>query len=272
MILSVHHRTHYRFDRPRRALVQSLRLRPAECEGQTVLDWTVDVPGATVGTPFRDGAGDTVQTVTVSGQVEEVTVEAAGRVATTDCQGVLKGHRESAPPLAYLRDTRLTAPAHGVRDLAGDALSGLGEDILERAHALSRAVRDAVAYDPGSTHMATTAADALSQGRGVCQDHAHLLIAAALCDDIPARYVAGYLFAGGSHPMGEASHAWAELHVPGLGWVGFDPANGCCPDDNYVRLGSGLDAVGAAPIRGLTEGLGDEALEIRVSVSAAQQQ
>lgn len=96
------------------------------------------------------------------------------------------------------------------------------------------------------------------------------MIAAALAVDIPARYVSGYLFT--DDEMGEASHAWAELHVDGLGWVGFDPANACCPDERYIRLGSGLDAIAAAPIRGLTEGMGEESLDVTVQVTQAQQQ
>ena len=69
----------------------------------------------------------------------------------------------------------------------------------------------------------------------------------------------------------QASHAWAEIHVDGLGWVGFDAANNCCPDDRYVRLCSGFDAFDAAPIRGLAMGRGDEDLEVAVAVEAVQQ-
>jgi transglutaminase-like putative cysteine protease len=160
-----------------------------------------------------------------------------------------------------------------MRTFAGDALEGVGADALERAHALARAVTEAVAYRSGTTGPGTSAAEALEQGCGVCQDQAHVLISAALTQEIPARYVAGYLFTGDDDDvMGQASHAWAELHVAGLGWVGFDPANRRCPDDSYVRLGSGLDAVGAAPIRGVTEGAGEEDLVVSVEVTRAQQQ
>ncbi len=69
----------------------------------------------------------------------------------------------------------------------------------------------------------------------------------------------------------EAAHAWAEICVPGLGWVGFDPANRCCPDDRYIRLGSGLDAQDAAPIRGIARGRGPKILDVTVAVQAVQQ-
>jgi transglutaminase-like putative cysteine protease len=111
----------------------------------------------------------------------------------------------------------------------------------------------------------------LAQGEGVCQDHAHVLIAAARSADIPARYVSGYLQSGSDGGDHEAAHAWAELHVPGLGWIGFDPANRCCPDARYIRLGSGLDARDAAPIRGISRGLGSESLAVTVAVQMAEQ-
>jgi transglutaminase-like putative cysteine protease len=88
---------------------------------------------------------------------------------------------------------------------------------------------------------------------------------------MPARYVAGYMFDG--KDASEAAHAWAELWVEGLGWVGFDPANRCCPDARYIRLGAGLDARDAAPIRGIARGgLTAERLEVAVRVAAAQGQ
>ena len=126
---------------------------------------------------------------------------------------------------------------------------------------------------PGSTTADTTAAQALAQGEGVCQDHAHALIAAARAAGVPARYVSGYLQAG-TGVSDEAAHAWAELYVAGIGWIGFDPANECGPDARYIRLGSGYDAQDAAPIRGVARGPGREALEVSVTVTegAAQAQ
>ena len=76
---------------------------------------------------------------------------------------------------------------------------------------------------------------------------------------------------GGDGSPGEVAHAWAEIWVQGLGWIGFDPANACCPDDRYIRLGSGLDAQDAAPIRGTARGPGAEILDVSVAVQAVQQ-
>ncbi len=268
MRLTVSHKTHYHFDQPMRSVTQSLRLWPSPFEGQAVIDWSVEVEGAVRGAAFRTGAGDWVETSTVAGPVTDVIVDVTGIVETVDLSGVLKGHRERTPPDAYLRTTRFTRPDAALSGLAEVATEGAATP-LDKAHALANAIRDAITYTPGETDATTSAAEALAAGHGVCQDHAHALIAAALTQDIPARYVVGYLHASGS--IAEASHAWAELFVEGLGWVGFDPANGVSPDENYIRIGSGLDAVDAAPIRGVASGPGLEAMTIDVQVAEAAQ-
>ncbi len=273
MRLRVDHESIYRFDPPMRGVVQSLRLTPTLCENQQVTDWAVSVEGATMGAGFRDGAGDWIETAMLLGPVEEVTVRVEGEIETFDRGGILKGNREKIRPEAYLRPTRVTKPDRALRELAEKAVKGIdAAAILDRAHALSHAVEKAIAYTPGQTAESTTAAEALALGHGVCQDHAHALIAAALCVGIPARYVTGYLFSTEEDGAQEASHAWAELAIPDLGWVGFDPSNGTCPDECYIRLGSGGDATEAAPIRGVANGAGEENLDVKVVVKQSQSQ
>ncbi|MBI1171913.1 transglutaminase family protein [bacterium] len=269
MLLLIDHVTLYRYASPVRGVVQSHRLTPSICEGQQVLDWEVTVTGGLKGGGFRDGAGDWVQGWSVKGPVSEIAVHVRGRVQTADTAGVLRGHREIVAPECYLGETFATELTGGLPMLAKAAEGA--EDRLAAAHALCRAVSEAVAYRPGATNAHTTAAEALDQGEGVCQDHAHVLCAVARANGIPARYVSGYLLADAEGAPHEAAHAWAELFVPGLGWVGFDPANECCPDDRYVRLGSGLDAREAAPIRGSARSSGPETLDVTVAVLATQQ-
>lgn len=268
MRLTVDHVTRYRYDTPARSVVQSHRLMPSTYAGQTVIDWEVTVEGGTRGARHRDGAGDLVQGWTVAGPVSEVTVHVRGTVETEDLAGVLRGHRESVAPDCYLRETLPTRIDVALAELAQSAT---GPDTLSLAHALSAAVSDAIAYRPGVTHAHTTAAEALALGEGVCQDHAHALIACARHRGIPARYVSGYLFAAEDGTPHEAAHAWAELYIPGLGWVGFDPANRTCPDARYIRLGSGFDAQDAAPIRGISRGGTGEDMDVTVAVQQANQ-
>ncbi len=272
MILSVLHKTRYDFETPVRGVIQSLRLTPAKCESQRVLEWHIDIPGAVMGTTYRDGAGDYVCTASIRAQTRQIEVIVTGRVETIDTAGVLRGHRERVPPRAYLRNTLRTTANRAIHDLVSAALDGQdAANELEKAHLLMNAISDALPYRPGSTTAHTTAAEAMTEGAGVCQDHTHVLISAAHIAGLPARYVSGYLNATEDQDAHEASHAWAELFVDGLGWVGFDAANRCCPNDNYIRLGSGLDATDAAPVRGLVLGDAQESLDVTVVIEATQQ-
>ncbi|KPQ07861.1 MAG: transglutaminase-like protein [Rhodobacteraceae bacterium HLUCCA12] len=268
MKLLVRHESVYRYDSPVRGVVQSHRLTPARYDGQQVLDWSVQVSGGQMGGGFQDGAGDWVQAWTIPGPVSEITVTVQGNVDTVDLTGVLRGYRERIAPAVYLRHTPATIPDAALTELAQGGPEG---DALALAHTLAEAVADAIAYRPGVTHAHTTAAEALALGEGVCQDHTHALIACARMRGMPARYVSGYLHADADGQEHEAAHAWAEIHVGDLGWVGFDAPNRCCPDERYIRLGSGLDARDAAPIRGIARGNGTEDLDVTVAVVAQQQ-
>lgn len=268
MRLTVDHVTRYTYDAPVRSVVQSHRLTPSAFAGQKVLDWEVSVSSGTKGARHRDGAGDLVQGWTIAGPLGEIIVAVRGSVETEDLAGVLRGHRETVAPACYLRETAPTRIDVALAELAN---SVTGPDALALAHALSAAIADAIAYRPGVTHAHTTAAEALALGEGVCQDHAHALVACARHRGLPARYVSGYLFATEDGTAHEAAHAWAELHIPGLGWVGFDPANRACPDARYIRLGSGFDAQDAAPIRGLARGGAREAMDVTVAIQQSAQ-
>jgi transglutaminase-like putative cysteine protease len=269
MLISVRHLTRYVYTEPVSYTVQSLRLTPAPFKGQRIADWQVRVTGCPKPLEFRDGFGNTVQLITISIPHSELTIEAAGTVETEDCNGVVAGLGKAIPPRVFLKETPQTRPDAAIRALA-QSVRGAGA--VARLHALVAAVRDRVEYVKGATDAHTGAAEALGDGKGVCQDHAHIFISAARTLGIPARYVTGYLVLDGPDPA-SATHAWAEAHVDALGWVGFDVANRVCPTDRYVRLACGLDAGYAAPIAGSRRGGAGEALDVSVAVQqqSAQQ-
>ncbi len=268
MLITVRHVTRYTYAAPARYQVQSLRLTPCNFESQRVLSWSVKAPNIDKAVRFRDGFGNVGHLLSVIEPTDEIVVEASGVVETSDRAGVVRGLLEVAPTRVYLRETPITQADAAIRALAAAAP---GTDALSRLHGLMHAVRDAVAYRIGVTGAHTTAAEALAAGEGVCQDHAHIFIAAARVLGIPARYVSGYFLAGGDEPS-EAAHAWAESHVEGIGWIAFDPANRFCPTDHYVRVAGGLDAASAAPVRGTRAGGQAESLDVTVEVQQAQQQ
>lgn len=267
MRITIHHATSYRYDGTARA-IQALRLTPLSGRSQTVAEWAITLPDSATATSYIDAFGNPVDLIASRGPVEALEIVAAGVVETSDTAGVVGFTNEAVVPDVFLRATPLTP-----RDpeIAAFARSCLGEATLTTLHAILDGLHARVAYDTSATDSTTTAAAAFAQGRGVCQDHAHIFTVAARALGIPARYVTGYLLLdaeGGS----AAHHAWAEAMVPDIGWVGFDPANGQCPTERYVRLASGLDAVSAAPIRGVRQGTANERLRVTVTVRQEQEQ
>lgn len=270
MLLEIRHTTTYRYDTKARYAIESLRLTPPTFDAQKVLEWSVKAPGIEKAAKFRDGFGNLVQLAVLNEQHESITIEAKGIVETIDRIGVARGLPEPAPLRVFLRETPKTSPDDAVRALATKCAEGC---TLDKLHKLMHVVHLAVSYETGTTHEHTSAAEALADGRGVCQDLAHIFISASRVLGIPARYVNGYFLSGTPDPS-EAHHAWAEAWVEGLGWVGFDPANLICPTERYVRLATGLDAAGAAPIRGARRGGEHETLDVSVEVQqqSGQQQ
>ncbi|MDB5526723.1 MAG: Transglutaminase domain protein [Rhizobium sp.] len=265
MRLKISHMTEYSYDEPVEFALQRLRLTPKDCPGQKVLHWQSLVSGAGHEAAYDDHFGNRVELVSVSGGEKTIRIMASGEVETEERNGVFGPHLGYVPLWLFHRETALTKPGKLIKELAR-SVSGDGE--LARLHAMMGALHEAVEYRKDVTGTGTTAEQALELKAGVCQDHAHIFIAAARVMGMPARYISGYMLDGGD--AGAASHAWAEAHVPGLGWVGFDAANDVCPDERYVRVASGLDYADTAPVSGMRIGTAPEMIIVTVSVEQEQ--
>lgn len=263
MRLKISHVTRYSFDHPAGYGLQQLRKTPKSTHQQTVLNWTTRVEGGRKELSFEDHHHNTVELVSFEKGTTTLVVTSVGEVEIVETHGVVGRHIGPAPLWLYRRMTPRTRAGPGLRAL----LRGLpdGED-LDRLHGLMAAVRDAVAYEVGASQPDWSAEEALAEGRGVCQDHTHIFIAAARELGFPARYVSGYLMLDARVEQ-DAMHAWAEAHVDGLGWVGFDPSNGISPDARYVRVATGLDYADAAPVTGTRYGGSGEALAVAIEVA-----
>lgn len=267
MRLKISHTTEYTYDEPVQYSLQRLRLTPLTQPGQTVISWETSVEGAKMEFGYDDHFGNRVNLVSVDGDQTSIRIVASGEIETEDKAGVYGVHQAYAPLWLYLRETPLTKMTKPIRNLA-KAMSG--DTDLAKMHALMGKINEIVEYRHGETGTETTAEEALQKKIGVCQDHAHIMIAAARTLGLPARYISGYLMME-DQPEQAASHAWAEVHLNGLGWVGFDAANNVCPDDRYVRIACGLDYRDAAPISGLVHGSAKEALKVALTVEQQEQ-
>jgi transglutaminase-like putative cysteine protease len=270
MRLRVRHQTTYRYAKPIPYAVQSLRLTPRSFDGLAVISWRVAGETRRELPSFIDGLGNVVHCHSLNRAHRASSITVEGEVETSDTDGIVVGAPEPMPPLFFLRTTTLTEPDAAIAALAAGVADAPAQP-LARLMRLMDEVRDRVDYRLGVTHVASTAAQALQAGAGVCQDHTHLFIAAARLLGHPARYVSGYLWAGANGAY-EASHAWAEAHVEGIGWVGFDAANRTRPTAAYLRTAVGLDYWAAAPVRGVRRGDTEEALTVSVQVDQAAEQ
>ncbi len=263
MLLNIQHNSHYRYDAPVHYSVLRLRMHPQSSPGQKIIDWAVTVEGAKQEASYRDGYGNRTMLISLERDVQELVVRAEGQVETEDRTGVLGKVYNFMPIWLYERETELTKPGDAIRELA--ASLQVRSDKLAVMHDLMGLLHQKVVYTPGSTNILTTAEEALVNGKGVCQDHTHIFLSVARILNIPARYVSGYLMLTNTIEQ-TASHAWAEAHIDGLGWVGFDAANDICPNEGYVRVACGLDYREAAPISGIRFGPGIESLAVEVNV------
>jgi transglutaminase-like putative cysteine protease len=262
MRLKISHKTLYSYDSPVPYALQRLRLTPRSGHTQAVLSWSVETEGAKEEVRFLDHFANEVRLLSVSGEPHAIEVTATGEVEVRDTAGVTGAHTGFAPLWLFEQPTALTTAGPLVSEITQSAG---GRDDVERLHALSRAIRERVAYRIGSTDADTPAEDAMARGEGVCQDHSHIFLAAARFMGFPARYVSGYLMRDDTVDQA-ATHAWAEAHVSGLGWVAFDVSNGISPDGRYVRLATGRDYREAMPVSGIRLGQAREQLEVRIRV------
>lgn len=263
MTRSITHTTRYTFGEAVSYTLQKLRLRPQSGPLQDVQSWDVVIKGGKIEVSYHDHYGNAVDLISADIGATELVITASGTVNTIDKAGVLGPSYGRAPLWHFVQNTALTTPNDAINALGDIAHST--DTTLNGLHLLSAAILEAVPYETGITDATTTAAGAIIAGKGVCQDHTHIFLSAARQAGIPARYVSGYLQMSDRIDQ-EASHAWAEAHIDGLGWVGFDVSNGVSPDSNYIRIATGRDASDAAPVSGLRMGSGSEAISVSVQV------
>jgi len=257
MRIAIEHQITHRVQGRGGAIARMLRLTPGNSDDQTVGHWRIDVDCDARLRPGQDGFGNAVTMLYIEGPVEQVTITASGDVLTSDAHGVVHGTIETLPPALFLRATPATPQDAAIAAFAREATQDT-DGPLAALHALNAALhrRFADKVGPGAADAGQAfAADAV----GAC-DLAHIFCVAARSLAIPARFVSGFALLDGA----TSAHCWAEAHVEGLGWIGFDPSIGLSPQDRHVRVAVALDAAGAAPVAG-------EAWSDRVPVAAASQ-
>jgi transglutaminase-like putative cysteine protease len=271
MLLRVQHETKLSYSEPVSETVFDVRMAPPSDEDQTNLGYRLRiVPSAPV-TIYRDGFGNRVDLFNIFTPYSELVIRATSIVRT---------HRGNAPesrlcdllwqekpaeqmPLESLEYLEPSPLANRCAELdqflaALPKPEGALSDVIERMMA---AVASALVYEKKVTTARTPVGEALRLGRGVCQDYAHLFLAACRGIGLPARYVSGYI-----HQPGEvATHAWCQVWT-GNGWLDIDPTRSTFAGDDYITIAVGRDYSDVPPNRGVWKGRAEETIAVSVKV------
>lgn len=270
MRIQISHKTTYIYNEPAKSTIQHLRLTPRNYDGQHVSQWRIDVDRDCRLRAAEDAYGNILHRLTSEEQHTSISTLVVGEVTTFDTAGIVSGAIERFPTIFYLRNSPLTIVGSELIDFSHN-VAVTKKSQLDQMHELLDALHKTMIFDADATHAATTAITAFDLKKGVCQDFAHIFIACARLLNTPARYVSGYFLRNDTQSQ-IAGHAWAEVFIEDLGWIGFDPAHGVCPDERYVRLAVAPDYIGAAPIRGARMGGGEEKMDVQISVVEAMAQ
>lgn len=257
----IRHETHYLYTLPLQYLIQHLRLTPDNSLHQQVHQWQVSAPSALEA--GIDAFANQQHTLSLMRPVSSVSLSAGGEVELRLlADGLLPQQANALSPLVFSLATCFTAVDESVETFAHQQFEQAFRrcDWLEMTHQ----VRQAVRYQPGKTAVNSTAAQVLELGLGVCQDHAHVFIAACRVLQLPCRYVSGYFYPGERDE--QASHAWVDVWSE-QGWRSLDVTHGEFASQRHVRLAVGRDYESAAPVRGVRMGGGDEIMTVKVSIA-----
>jgi transglutaminase-like putative cysteine protease len=264
MWLTLEHTTRLTYDAPIAEAYSELRLKPIHDDGQRCSAFTITTEPRNIAiTEYADRFGNVVHHFDILEPHDRLVLAVRSEVWTPSA------FVDLVPPTEVDRWDFLHASRHIPVDGAIAELARAvepGTSPADTAVRIMGAVRDTMAYELGSTNVHTRADEALAEGRGVCQDFAHVMIGLARVHGLPARYVSGYLYDSSRGAEHEASHAWVDVLDPQQGWISLDPTHDREQTDHYVRIGVGRDYADVPPTRGVYKGPGEETLEVSVRI------
>jgi transglutaminase-like putative cysteine protease len=280
MRYSVRHVTRFTYDSPITESVMEARMQPRSDGFQRCLHFALTTTPEARVMVYQDHDGNTVHHFDIPARHSRLTVTADALVECLPRTPL--PHRLG--PGAWTTLDALASSGESYESLSQStfvtpsaALEAFRQELgLERGHdplvTLRRLMGEMYArfeYSPRSTRVDSPIDEALATRRGVCQDFAHIFLALVRPLGVPARYISGYLFRDeGSNDRSAdgATHAWVEVRLPDLGWVGFDPTNNLIAEDRHVRVAIGRDYADVPPTRGVYKGASAVRSELGVSV------
>lgn len=286
MFYAIRHLTRYRYNRPVWQSIMEVRMHPRTERGQRCFTFQLSLnPRARI-FGFVDHLGNQVHHFDLPAHHRELTIVADALVNLEEPEPLpsalpIESWTELERAIAtddhwpMLMSSHYARPCALLDDLANELEidAPRGRDPLTLLADVSNRINGAFSYVKKSTAVNSPIEVSLESRQGVCQDFAHIMIAAVRQLGIPCRYVSGYLYHDQSHHdrSGEgATHAWVEALLPGLGWVGFDPTNGVVTGNRHIRTAIGRDYADVPPTFGTMKGRADTELQVRVRVATSQ--
>ncbi len=283
------HVTEFLYDGPVSESYNEVRLRPMHDEKQSCLSFRLSTNPESRGSAYRDSSGNWVHQFNILKEHTRLKVEAESVVLAHETPPPAGGETKLADVRArrdefmedyfdYMAASVFVPHLPQLEDMIRSAERSSDGDTLGFVQAACDLIHQKFQYVKGATHVNSSIVDSLSVGAGVCQDFAHLLLGVVRMGGLPARYVSGYLVPGSTAEPnakqeevigGQASHAWAEVFVPDIGWMPFDPTLGNPVGLRHVRIAYGRDYGDVAPVRGVYKGHAGQRLSVDVRVRPA---
>jgi transglutaminase-like putative cysteine protease len=284
MYYSILHKTRYRYSALVSESVTEVRMQPRSEGAQRCLSFKLSTSPISRVNSYTDCYGNIVHHFDLPAPHRTMTITAEAMVilppspplpdrlapeawAEVDALTEAEDHWDFLAPSRFARAHPL------LEDLAYELEVLRRDDPLVLLRELNERMFKAFAYDPEHTEVDSPIEVALEARKGVCQDFAHIMIALVRPLGIPCRYVSGYLFhRREDHDRSEedATHAWVEALLPGLGWVGFDPTNNLIAGERHIRTAVGRDYADVPPTRGVFKGRAESRLEVGVKVAPTE--
>jgi transglutaminase-like putative cysteine protease len=281
---SIRHLTRFRYSRPISESIMESRMHPRSDTSQHCLAFSLSVsPRCRVFT-YRDYLGNNVHHFDIPGDHKQLIIvaesvveqQAAPQVPaflSPDAWEALDAMVDSGDYSEMLLPSTYAVGSPALLELAARLEVRRRDDPAMLVHELNQRLFDYFEYVPKHTRVDSPIDEAIESRKGVCQDFAHTMIALLRHVGIPARYVSGYLYRGrGDHDRStpDATHAWVDVLLPHLGWVGFDPTNNLVTHHRHIRTAVGRDYADVPPTRGIFRGATESELYVAVHVEAGE--
>ena len=286
MLLEVRHVTRYTYDQPVRESVMELWMQPQKGARQRLVSFDLEINPAAQLFSYADTFGNAVYHFDVPQPHERLTITARSAVETQAPAPLpdgldggewdrLRSDFVRGENFDFLRPHGFAVETPALRAFMAEKNLGgpRSRCPLAAVRELSRVVYESFAYETGVTRADSPIDEVLTAGRGVCQDFAHVMLAVCRSWGVPARYVSGYLFTdrkAGDRSDPDATHAWVEVFLPSLRWVGFDPTNNIEAGERHIACAVGRDYSDVPPSKGVFKGEAESELSVGVSVRRAR--